>query len=406
MTVNITFTPNQNPLSDARLSQSSSNTMVDALGFLKQISNSTTNLIKYNGAIDKAQSLSITIKAAGGTAVEFVNTTTRIDMYILHTDASNNVRFTITRVGANNNDLKIIRTVAGVQVPVTILAAQSDAYFADGDVLTLEATWVTTTATFTFRKNGSIVGTQPSVIAFALSTGAPAFFIASGGGTGTQTSNFQVTGEIAGPDVTPPTFSTGPTNSVTGSTTASVTYTSNESGTGSTVVTASGASQPADATFDAAATSITAATLKTDNLTGLATASLLKAWAQIKDAAGNRTTSSVMLLTSHSEYSRVTIGTPNTTADNRITSTPDIESGDIIDYGDIVGTGTVVVNNDGTFDADEGVTEFTAYVGNFTDGWGSLGVQEISDESVDIGLTSAGITSIGLTSAGLTSVGL
>jgi len=406
MTVNITFTPNQNPLSDARLSQSNSNTLVDSLGFLKQISNSTTNLIKYNGAIDKAQSLSITIKAAGGSALEFLTSTTRIDMYILHTDSSNNVRFTITRNGTNNNDLKIIRTVLGVQTSTTILAAQSDSYFADGDVLLLDAAWVTTTATLTFRKNGSIVGTQPSVIAFALTTGVPAFQMQSGTGTGTQTSNFQVTGEIAGPDVTPPVFSTGPTNAVTGSTTASVTYTSNESGTGATVVTASGASQPDDATFDSAATAITAATLKTDNLTGLTTASLLKAWVQIKDAAGNRTTSSVMLLTSHSGYSRVTIGTPNTTANNRITSTPDIESGDIIDYGDVVGTGTVVVNNDGTFDADEGVTSFTAYVGNLIDGWGSAGVQSIAFGPDDGEIVSVAIFADGITASSIAAVSL
>ncbi len=358
--------------------------MVDSLGFLKQIANSTTNLIKYNGAIDKEQSLTITIKAANGTPVEFVNTTTRIDMYILHTDASNNVRFTITRVGANNNDLKIIRTVAGSAVPITILAGQSDSYFADGDVLTLEATWAGTTATLVFKKNGVAVGSPIVVTTFALVTGAPAFQIASGSSTGTQTSNFLVTGEVVGPDVTAPTFSTGPTNTVTGSTTASVTYTSNESGTGATVVTSSIAAQPADATFDAAATAITSATLKTDNLTGLATASLLKAWVQIKDAAGNRTTSNVMVLTSHSGYSRVIIGTPNPTVENRLTSSPDITSGDIIDYGDIEGTGTVVVNDDATFDYDSDVTGFNYYVGNLTDGWGTSEVQTLNTFAIII----------------------
>lgn len=105
---------------------------------------------------------------------------------------------------------------------------------------------------------------------------------------------------------------------------------------------------------------------------------------QIKDAAGNRTTSSVMLLTSHTGYSRVVITTPIATVGNRIPTDLGIAPGNIIDYGNIVGVGTVNVNDDATFDADEGVEKFTAYVGNLVDGWGNAEVQSIDDELVGV----------------------
>lgn len=182
----------------------------------------------------------------------------------------------------------------------------------------------------------------------------------------------------AGADETAPEFTASPSITATGSTTATVAYQSNEAGTGAVVVTAYAASQPDDATFDAAAEAITTAAVS-KNVTGLTAATLLKAWVQIKDSAGNRATSSVALLTSHTGYSRVTIGTPDATAADRLTAVADLASGDVIDYGDVVGTGTVVVNSSGTFNATATVTGFDYYVGNLTDGWGTSATQTIQE---------------------------
>lgn len=186
-----------------------------------------------------------------------------------------------------------------------------------------------------------------------------------------------------GSDVTPPEFSSGPTVTAIGSNTATVTATSNESGTtSSAVVTTFAASQPSNETFDADTTPVTAGVEFAENLTGLPAGSHLRAWVQIKDGAGNRTTDSAVLLTSHTGYNRVVVGTPNSTAANRITSSDDLASGDIVDYGNVQGTGTVIVNDDGTFSASEGVTAFTVYVGTLADGWGAAAVQYVDSAAL------------------------
>lgn len=78
----------------------------------------------------------------------------------------------------------------------------------------------------------------------------------------------------------------------------------------------------------------------------------------------------------------VNIGTPNTTADNRLTATPDLASGDQVEYGDIVGTGAVTVFDDGTFSADSGVTSFDFRVWTTGDGWGSVATQTLSSATI------------------------
>lgn len=180
-------------------------------------------------------------------------------------------------------------------------------------------------------------------------------------------------------DATAPSFSAGPTISSEAATSATVNGTSNENATAYVVVTASGASQPSDGTFDASSfTDVVSADVAFSiPVTGLTALSLLRGWIQLVDAYGNRTTDSEYILTSPSGYSRVTIGTPNTTAANRITATGDLASGDVVAWGNIQGTGSVIVYDDGSFEADAGVTAFTVYVGNHTDGWGSSAVQDI-----------------------------
>lgn len=199
-------------------------------------------------------------------------------------------------------------------------------------------------------------------------------------------------------DATAPSFSASPSVSAIAATTATIAGTSNETGTVSVVATSAAAGQPSDGTFDASSftDAITAATPFSIPITGLTALSLYKFWVQIKDAVGNRTTSSVLDLTSPTGYSRVTIGTPNTTADNRLTATADIASGDVVAWGDVVGTGSVIVYDDAAFEADEGVTAFDFYVGNTTDGWGASETQTVGGaDEIAPSVTSLVISSLG-----------
>lgn len=84
------------------------------------------------------------------------------------------------------------------------------------------------------------------------------------------------------------------------------------------------------------------------------------------------------VLVGHADFQLVQIGTPSSTAANRLTSSADIASGDYVEWGNVQGVGTVVVNSDGTFDASEGVTAFDFYAGNLTDGWGAVATQTLA----------------------------
>ena len=83
-----------------------------------------------------------------------------------------------------------------------------------------------------------------------------------------------------------------------------------------------------------------------------------------------------------SGWQYVNIGTPNTTASNRLTASPDIASGDQVEWGNIVGTGSVTVLDDGTFVADVGVAAFDFRVFTTGDGWGSVATQTITSGAV------------------------
>ena len=71
----------------------------------------------------------------------------------------------------------------------------------------------------------------------------------------------------------------------------------------------------------------------------------------------------------------ITIGTPDTTSTNRITTNGaggDLASGDQVAYGNIQGTGSFVINTDGTWIADPGITAFDFKVGTVSSGYGSV----------------------------------
>jgi hypothetical protein len=267
-------------------------------------------------------------------------------------------------------------------------------------------------------------------------------------------------------DSVAPTFSAGPSSSNIANTTFTISATPSKVSILALVVTSSGASQPADATFDASSfrKGYTASgTSGSINYTGATAGATYKAWIQLKDSDGNRTTSSVTLTTSavapnitgvssnnptfgtsltitglgfassgnvvtldgitqtitsesttsivitvngrfgsvlslvvtepvnslSSSYlitsitlpagwSYVDIGTPNTTAASRITSTPDLVSGDQVMWGNVVGTGAITVNSDGTFISSSNlISAFDARIWSTGYGYGTAATQSI-----------------------------
>jgi hypothetical protein len=80
-----------------------------------------------------------------------------------------------------------------------------------------------------------------------------------------------------------------------------------------------------------------------------------------------------------SGWACVNLGTPNTTAANRITAAGDLASGDQLAY-DTKG-GLVTVNPDGTFSADSSVVSFGCEVWTSGSGWGTTGLQTLSAAS-------------------------
>lgn len=81
-------------------------------------------------------------------------------------------------------------------------------------------------------------------------------------------------------------------------------------------------------------------------------------------------------------WSYVNVGTPNTTAANRLTTSPDASSGDQLAWGNIVGTGSVTVFDDLTFVADAGVVSFDFELWTSGDGWGATATQIVTATTV------------------------
>lgn len=184
-----------------------------------------------------------------------------------------------------------------------------------------------------------------------------------------------------------PVFSDGPEVDAIADTTTSIKYTSNSSGTGAVVITAHNASQPSDGTFDAAAESITASVAVTKNITGLTAATRYKAWVQIKNADGARTTSSVLLLTSNTgATSRIVLTSFNSSALNKIKAVSNLIAGDIVEIGAISGSGAVDVTVDGTVMVDDGVTAFQVYRGTLANGWDAAQLQIVPPVEDSVGM--------------------
>jgi len=107
--------------------------------------------------------------------------------------------------------------------------------------------------------------------------------------------------------------------------------------------------------------------------------------ATLRVTAASTTDTKAITITPPDARSWVTIGTPNTTSSSRITSTPDLASGDIVEVVSVTGGAItdVLLNNDGTFDASSSVTQFTCRVWSATDfTWGSAAAQILSGVGV------------------------
>lgn len=78
--------------------------------------------------------------------------------------------------------------------------------------------------------------------------------------------------------------------------------------------------------------------------------------------------------------SYVNIGTPDTTAANRITTTGggDLASGDQVAWRNVIGSGSVTISSDGTFVADPGVTSFDFACNTTGSGWGTWATQDLT----------------------------
>ncbi len=87
--------------------------------------------------------------------------------------------------------------------------------------------------------------------------------------------------------------------------------------------------------------------------------------------AGNSSAGLAVVLAPQTGWAYVTLGTPNTTAANRVTAAPDLAAGDQVAY-DAKG-GLVVMNTDGTFTADASVVSFNFEVWTPGSGWGATG---------------------------------
>lgn len=87
-------------------------------------------------------------------------------------------------------------------------------------------------------------------------------------------------------------------------------------------------------------------------------------------------------------WSYIDLSTPNTSAANRITTTPDLASGDQVAYDDV--GGKVTVANDATFSAGASVTAFDFEVWSSPEGWGFAATQYLLGQPLtDRGLYAA-----------------
>lgn len=228
MTVNIGFTPSQNPFVDARITQSNpGSSAVDSSGIVGQIANSTSNVLSYNGTQNKAQSISVVAKPLVNGA-DFYNA--GFELRVLYIDSNNYVYILCEHNGTDANNFYIVTRVAGTETQIANYYGIADAALADGDTYKLDVSWSGANATFTLSKNGTSLGTAPTVNSFALTSGVSQFVLAKNGSPrSVQTNAIVITGDVS----VPATLGTPtPSGTIGTSTTASIGATTDHSSAG------------------------------------------------------------------------------------------------------------------------------------------------------------------------------
>ena len=102
----------------------------------------------------------------------------------------------------------------------------------------------------------------------------------------------------------------------------------------------------------------------------------------VQNNTGDSSSGDTVTMVTAAGYAYVDVGTPNTTAANRITAAGDIASGDQIEYE---ADGDVTVYADGTFEIASGATypySFDVRVWTTGDGWGSSATQPVDNHDV------------------------
>lgn len=112
----------------------------------------------------------------------------------------------------------------------------------------------------------------------------------------------------------------------------------------------------------------------------------------VTNNAGDTGSAYVVTINPPTGWNYVNVGTPNTTAANRLTASSDAASGDQCAWGNIVGTGSVTVNSDLTFVADSGVSSFDVKFWTPGSGWGSVQTQTVSTSTAYYLTLTAAIT--------------
>lgn len=169
MSVTLNPTANQNPFSDSNWNQSNAaSASVNSSGQILQLSNSTANFITYSGAMGATQSASAALTGNVGAYDAFAVGNGPV---VLYTDASNHARFGAIHQGTDNNDVVLFVRISGSDTPFSFVTGVADNWFVDGDVIKLEVAWSGADATFTLRKNGTIVGSTITRTSFALTSG-------------------------------------------------------------------------------------------------------------------------------------------------------------------------------------------------------------------------------------------
>lgn len=202
MTINIGFTPNQNPFTHAAVTQSNpASSSVTAAGYLQQITAGTSNTLICVATLNPTQSIKQTLRPSVNGVADFYSAGAGFELFILYTDANNYVSVSYEHGGTNNNNIKLNRRVAGTLTSTTYVGGLADAYLATGDTISIGVTWAGANATFTIKRNDVDMGTPITLNAFALTSGKAAWVNQKNGSNrNTMAEAIVITGDVVGPN--------------------------------------------------------------------------------------------------------------------------------------------------------------------------------------------------------------